>query len=156
MQTFLPYESFRDSAQVLDYRRLGKQRLECKQIYLALTDPSYGWKAHPATQMWKGHEYYLLSYAIFITKEWIERGYKDSMLPWFEDKFHDARKSMHLRSYAKPYPAWLGNQEFHASHRSNLLRKAPKHYRQIWPNEPDNLEYVWPSKDLKHLIASQP
>ena len=32
MQTFLPYESFRESAKVLDWRRLGKQRVEGMQI----------------------------------------------------------------------------------------------------------------------------
>ena len=32
MQTFLPYPDFVKSAQCLDYRRLGKQRVEAKQI----------------------------------------------------------------------------------------------------------------------------
>ena len=32
MQTFLPYEDFAESAQALDDRRLGKQRVEAKQI----------------------------------------------------------------------------------------------------------------------------
>jgi len=33
MQTFLPYADFKESAQCLDYRRLGKQRVEAKQIH---------------------------------------------------------------------------------------------------------------------------
>ena len=36
MQTFLPYESFRESAKVLDWRRLGKQRVEGMQIINAI------------------------------------------------------------------------------------------------------------------------
>lgn len=32
MQTFLPYANFEASAKVLDYKRLGKQRVEAKQI----------------------------------------------------------------------------------------------------------------------------
>ena len=32
MQTFLPYKSFNKSFKVLDYRRLGKQRVEAMQI----------------------------------------------------------------------------------------------------------------------------
>ena len=32
MQTFLPYPDFVKSALVLDYRRLGKQRVEARQI----------------------------------------------------------------------------------------------------------------------------
>jgi hypothetical protein len=41
-------------------------------------------------------------------------------------------------------PKWLGNADFHASHRSNLLRKEPSHYSQFhWVESPD-LPYVWP------------
>ncbi len=32
MQTFLPHESFKKSFKVLDYRRLGKQRVEAHQV----------------------------------------------------------------------------------------------------------------------------
>ena len=32
MQTFLPYSSFTESAKILDWRRLGKQRVEGMQI----------------------------------------------------------------------------------------------------------------------------
>ena len=32
MQTFLPYEDFTKTAQCLDYKRLGKQRVEAYQI----------------------------------------------------------------------------------------------------------------------------
>ena len=32
MQTFLPYSNFQKSAEVLDWRRLGKQRVEGMQI----------------------------------------------------------------------------------------------------------------------------
>ncbi len=58
MQTFLPYEDFTLSAQCLDYRRLGKQRVEALQIFNALTGASTkdgreyrGWINHPATKM---------------------------------------------------------------------------------------------------------
>ena len=36
MQTFLPYPNFADSLDCLDYRRLGKQRVEAFQIINAL------------------------------------------------------------------------------------------------------------------------
>lgn len=41
-------------------------------------------------------------------------------------------------------PPWIGNQLFHAAHRSNLLRKDPVYYVQFGWTEPDNLDYVWP------------
>ena len=37
MQTFLPYEDFRESVRSLDDKRLGKQRVEAYQIISALT-----------------------------------------------------------------------------------------------------------------------
>lgn len=41
-------------------------------------------------------------------------------------------------------PPWLGDSDFHASHRSNLLRKDPEYYGEFnWTESPD-LEYVWP------------
>ena len=42
MQTFLPYPSFDASAKVLDYRRLGKQRVEAYQILNTITGKSAG------------------------------------------------------------------------------------------------------------------
>lgn len=36
MQTFLPYADFSMSAKCLDYRRLGKQRVEAMQILNAI------------------------------------------------------------------------------------------------------------------------
>lgn len=56
MQTFLPYQSFSDSASALDRQRLGKQRVEAWQILQALTGASRGWAHHPAAKMWRGFE----------------------------------------------------------------------------------------------------
>ena len=54
MQTFLPYADPRASAACLDDRRLGKQRVETFQVLRAITWPTYGWKHHPVTRMWRG------------------------------------------------------------------------------------------------------
>jgi hypothetical protein len=90
--------------------------------------------------MWRGYENTLAVYGITICLEWIERGYNDNQLEWFRNK---------VISYDNDdTPPWLGNKDFHLSHRSNLLRKNLDHYSQFWPNVPDNLEYVWPSKEL--------
>ena len=56
MQTFLPYRSMSESVRCLDYRRLGKQRVEAFQILNALAGKSKGWTSHPATKMWRGYE----------------------------------------------------------------------------------------------------
>jgi hypothetical protein len=58
MQTFLPYPDLKKSFEVLDYRRLGKQRVEAMQILnILLSDKkSGGWVNHPAVKMWRGYE----------------------------------------------------------------------------------------------------
>ena len=64
MQTFLPTRNFRTSAKLLDYRRLGKQRVEGLQLINSLS-PDYdkkGWLNHPARLMWVGYENALKHY----------------------------------------------------------------------------------------------
>lgn len=147
MQTFLPHPCYQESARILDYRRLGKQRVECKQILQALGVPVGGplrdkpssWRNHPATRMWQGYEFHLCHYAAAICEEWIERGYRDTLLPQFQEAMEHCAPSPTGR-----YPDWLGDDDFHASHRSNLLRKLPSHYSRFGWTEPDNLPYVWP------------
>ena len=135
MQTFLPYSDYQQSAQVLDNKRLGKQRVECLQILKSLTLPEYGWKNHPAVKMWRGYESALLEYSLAICDEWIDRQFNDTC----RDKLM-AFKTKH-KSIAPP---WLGDEALHASHRSNLLRKDPDWYDQFEWSEDNDLPYVWP------------
>jgi hypothetical protein len=136
MQTFLPCADFFKSARVLDRQRLGKQRVENLQIMKALVT-GQGWVNHPATKMWRGYECDLMTYQSAICSEWTWRGYKDTCL---NKTFilHDCEWS------DEKQPPWLGDEAFHASHRSNLLRKLPEHYSQFGWIEPDDLPYVWP------------
>lgn len=133
MQTFLPLPDFKECAKVLDYRRLGKQRVEAWQILrtLALGESAKGWRNHPAVLMWRGHENALNLYAREMCLEWRARGYVDNML----DRFVCVGDPI--------LPNWLGNSTLHLSHQSNLIRKYPEHYRQYFPEVPDNLEYFW-------------
>ena len=138
MQTFLPDPSFERSAELLDYRRLGKQRVETLQILNALAGLSKGWVNHPATNMWRGHRLALVRYGLAMCDEWVRRGYRDSCR---------AKISMHadVTSVAGEVldPDWLGDPQVHGSHRSNLLRKDPVFYGQYGWTEPDNLPSVW-------------
>ena len=141
MQTFLPYPNFLDSAYALDSKRLGKQRVETKQILNALLGLSKGWVHHPATKMWRGHEAALCEYGLTMTRHWIERGYNDSMLPWFLDL---SEALLPENGYDPSEPEWLGDRAFHRSHQSNLVRKDPVFYGDQFLHVPDNLPYVWP------------
>lgn len=135
MQTFLPYEDFAASAEVLDYRRLGKQRVETWQILRALNGETRGWTNHPASRMWRGHEQALVLYGVKICEEWIRRGYNDTMLERFLQLLVPGEVKM---------PAWLGDLKFHMSHQSNLLRKDPEFYSPLFPDVDPGLDYVWP------------
>lgn len=138
MNTFLPYADFALSASVLDRQRLGKQRVECLQILTALKNGG-GWSNHPCTKQWKGYETALAWYGLAICNEWKNRGYKDTV----------AEKIKKFIVDPLIMPPWLGREDFHASHRSNLLRKAPLWYSRYGWKEPNNLPYVWPSKEGK-------
>ena len=160
MQTFLPYPDFAQSAKVLDRQRLGKQRVEAYQIVRTLlAGEQAGWANHPAVRMWRGHGVALLAYLLAVCDEWTSRGYKDSvkekvlaevsaklgMEP--EGLEANARQDLLAGHIGAPYgglPTWLGDEAFHASHRSNLLRKAPDWYEQFGWTDPHDLEYVWP------------
>ena len=140
MQTFLPSPSYEESARVLDNKRLGKQRVETKQILLALGKSEGGWVNHPATKMWRGHEVSLCQYGYAMCWEWQRRGYKDTLMDFFAEALHQYQSDG--RSFMPP--AWLGEEDLHASHRSNLLRKDPDFYAQHGWTEPNDLPYVWP------------
>ncbi len=146
MQTFLPSPSFSESARVLDNRRLGKQRVETFQVLKALQNPDYGWQNHPAVNMWRGYGEALLRYQEAICFEWTEnRGFRDTCLRKAQEVYEtmtDQQKGV------GEIPAWLGNPKLHLSHQSNLLRKEQEFYRKHFPNVPDDLEYVWPSREV--------
>lgn len=141
MQTFLPYASFKQSAQCLDNKRLGKQRVEVLQILNALTNSAYGWQNHPAVKMWRGNESALAQYGLSCCLRWISLGFKDTCANKIVATAGGVDKMM---ADLGKRPAWLGNEAFHASHRSNLLRKDLAFYSQFGWTEPNDLPYVWP------------
>lgn len=162
MQTFLPYPSYAASLAVLDYRRLGKQRVECKQLlrsmaidgllrpfsnyididalfpevggFANVVTDKVGWRNHPARKMWEKNPVDLALYHDLSILEWVSRGYQNSM----------PRICILTDDPQDPGPSWLGNEDFHASHRSNLLRKDPEWYGQFGWEEPHDLPYIWP------------
>lgn len=149
MQTFLPDPDFAVTAGILDGRRLGKQRVEAMQILRALTRERYGWKSHPAVLMWGGFEEALAAYALAMCAEWCGRGCADTVAVSVVADLQEATGIEEPRSQAElaaagALPPWLGDEAFHASHRSALVRKGPEHYRPLFPDVADDLPYVWP------------
>lgn len=154
MQTFVPYADFRRSAQVLDDKRLGKQRVETLQIMQVLVRLRWnndvgvieefqprGWRRHPAVLMWEDYEPALLEYQRQVCDVWTSRGFKDTCYP----------KTLGLiqRRYGGSLPAymqppWLGDELLHRSHQSNLIRKDPEIYGPVFPGVGADEPYVWP------------
>jgi len=120
VQTFLPFPDFEQSARSLDQKRLGKQRVEWIQVLRGLVVEGYGWRNHPAVLMWKGFEEALGRYSFTCCAVWVEAG---------------------------ALPPWLGDEAFHLSHRAALVRKDPKFYGPRFPDVPDDLPYVWPTRE---------
>lgn len=130
MQTFLPYPNFEKSVKVLDNKRLGRQRAE------VLTLLRGKWLHHPASRMWRGHEYQLAEYGLAVCREWKKRGYKDNTAVKIKAEQKKFRNT--------GFPKWFGKRAFHRAHKSNLLRKNRLHYKKYFPAISDNLPYIWP------------
>lgn len=148
VQTFLPYADFEASARALDPKRLGKQRVEGLQVLRGLTVPGYGWRHHPAVKMWRGHVEALGRYSLTCCEVWVERGFGDTCAATIADDLARAGV-LRVRTQAElaevgALPRWLGDEDFHRSHRSSLLRKDPTFYGPRFPGVPDDLPYVWP------------
>jgi hypothetical protein len=144
MQTFLPYSDFKKSLESLDNKRLGKQRVETFQILNAILGrpkkdgTAYkGWLNHPCSIMWKNYTDALKLYFNTSLIVWVDRGFSNTMEP--ED----------LNTNNVVYPHWLGFEEFHSSHRANLLRKDFNYYSEHgWLESPKD-PYVWLDKENK-------
>jgi hypothetical protein len=137
MNTFVPHgQDFARCAQDLDKKRLGKQLVECEQIFNALTTGAPAHILHhPATQMWDGHRWKLACYAKACHEEWVWRYGKShasgdwcaSAGPWSgaED--------------VTPFQPWLDAMA--PLHRAKLYSKDPEHYFQYDERTGDNARY---------------
>jgi hypothetical protein len=137
MQTFLPYLDFKRSLESLDNKRLGKQRVEAYQIISAITgrpkkngQPYKGWLNHPCSVMWRNYVNALKQYYNDCIDVWKSRGFKNTM------EYETIEGEFIL-------PHWLGCEEFHSSHRANLLRKDFDYYSKHRWTENSEDPYVW-------------
>lgn len=139
MQTFLPYADFQKIADCLDKKRLGAMLREPQQaldtIYMNPTrkgTPRKGYIYHPLLNLWRGYEDALRLYINTMRLKWIAIG-NNSNFPLFI-----------LPDNIK-MPPWIGNEDFHSRHRSQLYYKLPSHYAQFnWPEASLPIkDYIW-------------
>ena len=135
MMTFVVSSDIQECAKALDYRRLGKQRVEAYQILRTLRGHSHGWKNHPAVRMWEGHVDALGLYMNAMIDEWVTRGYKNTM-----DKYEPTEDN-------PKFPWWFYWNPIHESHKASLKRKESKSYTHLDVDEIYMKHgYIWPTK----------
>lgn len=144
MQTFLPYPSLEKSVKCLDSKRLNKQIVECYQILKVLNNETKGYKHHPAVLMWQGYDQGLISYAVSCCREYEVRYKKIHSI---EDKLRLYCNNTQIR-----FPKWYGTYKFHESHRSNLYRKDPVHYKEFEVDNRNVKAYCWPIEVNGELV----
>jgi hypothetical protein len=132
MMTFVVSSNLQKCAEALDYRRLGKQRVEAYQILRTLRGHSHGWKNHPAVKMWKGYENALALYMNAMIDEWIARGYKNTM------------QKEKIETHPK-FPWWFDWEPLHKSHKASLNRKNPEYYHFDIDSHFMTHGYIWPT-----------
>lgn len=148
MQTFLPSPDFHQSGMTLDQSRIGNQMWrECWTLVHG------GWPNHPASIMWRGHEYALCDYALALCDVLYDRFMAgqhwckfSTILSW-RQKWTDMREVFPDTGV----PAWLGDERVHSSHRAVLLWKDADWYGQFgWQETPKGpgpdgkYPYYWP------------
>jgi hypothetical protein len=140
MQTFLVSSRFRESASLLDSRRLNKQLLEGRQILGTLAHISDGWKNHPAIKMWEGHPQMLGLYLTAIKDECVKRSIKT-------DKNWTAISELlkTFRCSASPPHWWVDMhllRRIIITHRANLYLKDPVYYERFKRSVTDYRQHV--------------
>ena len=170
---FIIVPDLQRTAELLDRSRLGKQRLEALQIINCLTEYdstgtiTRGWKNHPATKSWIGFTNHLKVYFNVITREWIKRGYLNTM-PLYEideTPYHIVQCGFNgtsiifdpnqFNSYS--FPFWVSFYPFYMSNQASLCRKDPKHYSFLLRDELKpflNHGYFWPCNVSLNVYTS--
>lgn len=151
------------TAELLDNKRLGKQRVEAKQIIDILENYdntrtfAKGWSNHPATKSWIGFTNHLKVYYNIICREWIKRGFTQNMslysideslfniIPTTFDGISINFDKTLINQYS--FPVWFSFYPFYMSHQAALCRKDPLHYKFLLRDEIKpflELGYLWP------------
>lgn len=90
-----------------------------------------------------------MEYQDAVCDQWVKYGYEDTCRMKTEMVLNKYRKCV-----GRPLrPSWLGDEQLHLSHQSNLIRKNPTFYLPIFGNVPA-MEYVWPVQINPDNIAN--
>ncbi len=163
VNTFIIVPDIHQTARMLDDKRLGKQRVEAKQLidvlerYDSSGSCEGGWSNHPALRSWKGYTNALKAYFNIMVEEWIRRGFKNTMHIYPVDyrnfhiikcRFDGKTAQFETQPNCYSYPFWIAFPPLYMSHQAALCRKNPEYYKNLLR---DDLVpflsngYLWPS-----------
>lgn len=152
LNTWLPYDNYAESADILTDRHIFMQLQDCTKLLYWLTEmplnrrtPSKAQLEHPCVIQWRGYVPSLYDYTLEIMMVAYER----SSLTNKQEQISEMAENINIldglvSNMKEETPSWLGNEDYHLSHKSNLIRLSRSAYESIWPDVPDNLELIWP------------
>lgn len=135
MQIFLPYPDFKQSVECLNNIHLNSQKWNCQVMAKTFTRNDR-WASHPTFLAWKPYYESFKYYHDLVVDEWLKRGFRTIAVK-YETPKPDKRF----------LPWFIGEEMFHQSHRSNLLRKDPTYASRFGWRDPDDLPYLWPNNN---------
>lgn len=132
MQTFLPYADLKRSAEVLHYQHLGTQINEVQILLGALHETNNGgYRNHPVTNAWRGHEAVLVEFGLVCLEEWWTRGYKGRESN--QAALHEHMTYVMEGGTELTPPSWFGESWVHLQYKRLLVWKKPDFYGPKFP-----------------------
>ncbi|UAJ16145.1 hypothetical protein SEA_TINYMINY_54 [Microbacterium phage TinyMiny] len=148
MMTWMTRKSLLDSAEDLALPQLALARRESEALFNEMVfgepDPEHGSAPAPLVGMWSGYEAALAAYSVGCAAILVAHGVTDS-----HRALAVANTVKDMRANGDPMtfemPPWTQDIDVLMSHRSNLMRRWPEHYR--FPRNPVDMPYLWPIVD---------
>jgi hypothetical protein len=142
VNTFVLSSDLKENFRYLDYKRLGKQRVEAKQILNVLEGKLTksgkelkGYKNHPIVKMWSRHICGLKLYLNYCIEEWVSRGYNNTMQKENIDEEYEKEEDL--------LPWWVFNKQVQNTHKASLIRKDPDFYYYKFFGTTFETEYIY-------------
>lgn len=141
MMTLHTRMSFLDTANDMDTNLLAQTVKESHELLAQMLDPEAELVPSPVAYMWMDYEVALAAYCAAMSLELETRGV-------MTHKHFEARKLVEQLRRIEPAefvrPPWIEDVDFLRSHRSNMTRRWPDVYGEMWKGTPELMPYLWP------------
>lgn len=128
-------------AQVMSEERLRRQSKAALEILNAILGKNVFWREEPVVGMWYGYEWSLMKLGIALCNRIYHTTKDEEILDERQDfisAIRFARRTHKFQIHTDREPGWLGNDDFHDSHKATLLRLSKKSWMsggdsENWP-----------------------